>query len=86
MIRFVVAFVSLALFASLPTFASDGVIEINQASAIAGGVTPGDTAGFPVTLTGATPALLSSLRHGPCPCELRSAQGAISALARPGSL
>ncbi len=31
--------------------ASDGVIEINQARALAGGVTPGDAAGFPVTLS-----------------------------------
>lgn len=31
-------------------FATDGVIEINQARALAGGVTPGDTPGFPVTL------------------------------------
>jgi len=31
--------------------AVDGAIEINQASALAGGVSPGDTAGFPVTLS-----------------------------------
>jgi hypothetical protein len=31
--------------------AVDGVIEINQAKALAGGVTPGDTAGFPVALS-----------------------------------
>ncbi len=31
--------------------AVDGVIEINQARALAGGVTPGDAAGFPVTLS-----------------------------------
>ena len=31
--------------------ASDGVIEINQASALAGGVTASDAPGFPVTLT-----------------------------------
>src|SRR5258708_21219008 len=30
--------------------ASDGVIEINQARALAGGVTPSDTPGFPVTM------------------------------------
>ncbi len=29
----------------------DGVIEINQARALAGGVTPGDAAGFPVTIS-----------------------------------
>lgn len=31
--------------------ARDGVIEISQTAATAGGVTPGDTAGFPVTLS-----------------------------------
>lgn len=31
-------------------FASDGVIEINQHAALAGGITPGDLAGFPVEL------------------------------------
>lgn len=31
--------------------AADGVIQINQARALAGGVTPGDTPGFPVTLS-----------------------------------
>lgn len=41
-----------ALFAlSLPAFAVDGVIEINHARALAGGVTPGDTPGYPVTLS-----------------------------------
>ncbi len=33
-----------------PTLAVDGVTEINQARALAGGVTPGDTPGFPVIL------------------------------------
>lgn len=32
-------------------WAVDGVIDINQARALAGGVTPGDTAGFPVTIS-----------------------------------
>src|SRR5262249_46075519 len=32
-------------------FAVDGVIEINQADALAGGVTPGDAPGYPVTLS-----------------------------------
>lgn len=44
--------IALALFwLALPAFASDGVIEINQTSALAGGITPGDAAGFPVTLS-----------------------------------
>lgn len=32
-------------------YAADGVIEINQARALAGGVTPDDTPGFPVTIS-----------------------------------
>jgi len=36
---------------SVSAFAGDGVIEINQAAAAAGGVTPGDAAGLPVTLS-----------------------------------
>jgi hypothetical protein len=41
----------LSLSSSLaPAHAVDGVIEINQARALAGGVTPGDSPGFPVTL------------------------------------
>jgi len=39
------------LLANPPARASDGVIEINQAKALAGGVTPGDDPGFPVTLS-----------------------------------
>src|SRR5262245_5267299 len=31
--------------------AVDGVVEINQARALAGGVTPGDDPGYPVTIT-----------------------------------
>ena len=42
--------VALLFCFSLPAFAVDGVIEINQAKAIAGGVTPGDAPGFPVTI------------------------------------
>lgn len=47
-------FVILALLWGLgvsPSFAVDGVIEINQARAAAGGVSTGDGAGFPVTLS-----------------------------------
>lgn len=35
-----------------PARATDGVFEINQAMALAGGVTPADSAGFPVTIMG----------------------------------
>ena len=34
-----------------PLYAVDVVIDINQARALAGGVTPGDTPGFPVTIS-----------------------------------
>src|SRR5262245_49658786 len=40
-----------AVLQAAPAAAVDGVIEINQVSALAGGITPGDGAGFPVTLT-----------------------------------
>ncbi len=39
------------LFASFPAFAIDGVIEINDALAELGGVTPGDAPGYPVTIS-----------------------------------
>lgn len=41
---------SIALTLALPSHAVDGVIEINDARALAGGVTPTDTAGYPVTI------------------------------------
>jgi hypothetical protein len=44
---------SAGLFAALlaaPSFGSDGAVEINQAKALAGGVTASDTPGFPVTI------------------------------------
>lgn len=43
-----------------PALAVDGVIEINQAKALAGGVTPGDTPFFPVTLDSAGSYVLTS--------------------------
>ena len=42
---------ALLLGLSSPALAGDGVIEINQAKALAGGVTSGDTEGFPVTIS-----------------------------------
>jgi len=45
-----VAAAALLLITVSPSLAVDGVIEINQAKALAGGVTPGDAAGFPVTI------------------------------------
>jgi hypothetical protein len=41
----------LLLATGAPVLAVDGVIEINQAKAAAGGVTPGDAGGFPVTIS-----------------------------------
>ena len=43
---------ALALALASPALAVDGVLEITQASALAGSVTPGDLPGFPVTLVG----------------------------------
>ena len=40
-----------ASFMPVPVLAVDGVIEINQASVDAGSVTPGDTPGFPATIS-----------------------------------
>jgi hypothetical protein len=44
---------SLTLLAALavPIYAVDGVVLINQSNALAGNVTPGDTPGFPVTIS-----------------------------------
>lgn len=44
---------SLTLLAALtgPIYAVDGVVLINQSNALAGNVTPGDTPGFPVSIT-----------------------------------
>lgn len=41
---------ALILLLSLPAWGTEGAIEINQARALAGGVTAADTPGFPVTL------------------------------------
>jgi hypothetical protein len=51
------------VFAGLMAFAAsaaDGRIEINQAAALAGGVTLGDAAGFPVTISQAGSYVLTS--------------------------
>jgi hypothetical protein len=49
---FCIASLALATLTSSPgAFAVDGVILIDQNRALAGGVTPGDTAGFPVTIS-----------------------------------
>src|SRR2546421_12802591 len=41
----------LAVSSPSAVLATDGVIEINQARALAGSVTPGDAAGFPVYIS-----------------------------------
>jgi hypothetical protein len=45
--------VVLVWIVSAPVMASDGRLEINQAAALAGGITPTDLPGFPVTLDAA---------------------------------
>jgi parallel beta-helix repeat protein len=55
-----IAIVLILLAFATPTFAADGVIQINQAGAIAGGVTAGDSAGFPVTISEAGSYRLTS--------------------------
>jgi len=45
------AIAALGVIAACPALAGDGRIEINQARALAGGVTPGDTPDFPVSLS-----------------------------------
>ena len=59
-----------------PALAVDGVIEINQARAAAGGVTASDTAGFPVTIDAPGSYLLTSNLDLP-----DAATGAISIVA-----
>jgi hypothetical protein len=49
-----------ALFAALPAAAVDGEILISQSRAASGGITPGDTAGFPVTISRSGSYKLSS--------------------------
>lgn len=39
------------LCALQPAFATNGVVDINQARALAGGITAGDTPGFPITIS-----------------------------------
>jgi hypothetical protein len=45
------ALIACALLLAGPAAAVDGAIQITQAKALAGNVTPGDAAGFPVTIT-----------------------------------
>jgi len=40
-----------ALLGSVPAFAIDGVVLIDQNHALAGNITPGDAPGFPVTIS-----------------------------------
>lgn len=48
------------LFWTTAAAAADGAIEINQARALAGNVTPGDVAGFPVTISRSGSYVLTS--------------------------
>jgi hypothetical protein len=45
------AFAAYVLLCTVPAFAVDGEVLINQAKVNAGGITPGDAAGFPATLS-----------------------------------
>lgn len=49
-VTFLIGLVCTSVCHGLPARASDGAIEINMAAATAGGVTPGDGSGFPVTI------------------------------------
>jgi hypothetical protein len=49
--RFALALLCAAVAAPGRAAAADGIVEIDQTRAVAGGVTPGDAAGFPVTLS-----------------------------------
>ncbi len=51
---------ALTLALALPVSAGEGAIEINQARAEAGGITAGDTAGFPVILSSSGHYVLTS--------------------------
>ncbi len=60
---FLLVFLSFSLFS--PAFASDGVLEINQTCATLMGCFPGDSAGFPVTITSSgSYRLTSTLSQG----------------------
>jgi len=48
------ALLALILSQARPAHAVDGVIEINQARALKGGITPGDDPGFPITISTGT--------------------------------
>ncbi|MBK7950010.1 MAG: right-handed parallel beta-helix repeat-containing protein [Deltaproteobacteria bacterium] len=50
----------IAFLAGVPASASDGVLEIHQTCAVTGGCFPGDTAGFPVTISTSGSYRLSS--------------------------
>lgn len=51
---------ALSLAVTAPALAVDGVIEVNQVRALAGGVTAGDTPGFPVSINTSGSYVLTS--------------------------
>jgi hypothetical protein len=59
-VRPIAACVALFGLLASPTHATDGVIEINAARAVAGGVTSDDTPGYPVTISSSGSYRLSS--------------------------
>src|SRR5438093_8400021 len=46
-----ICILTILVAAAVPVYALDGVVLINQNAALAGNVTPGDTPGFPVTIS-----------------------------------
>jgi hypothetical protein len=58
-------FMSLAILPAAPAIATDGQVVITQAKANAGNVTPGDAAGFPVTLSQPGSYVLASNLQAP---------------------
>lgn len=75
--RAVALALSCTAMAAPALFAADGVIEINQVRALAGGVTPGDGPGFPVTITKPGSYLLTSdldVRNETSPFDVTAVQ------------
>lgn len=65
-LRLILSVIAATLAVSGVALAAEGVIEINQARALAGGVTSGDSAGYPITIDQAgSYALTSSLDPSP---------------------
>ncbi len=62
------AFISLALASAVA--ADEGRLEINHASALAGGITPGDAPGYPILISAAGHYVLTGPLSCPAPLDL----------------